>query len=441
MAALLACAGCGDGDPGTPPDLDPEAQLTRAIRDELPLTALPEVPVYPPNNGPDEDRIALGRLLFFDPVLSGNGDVACATCHHPALAWADGRPVSIGVGGVGLGPDRVQTLPGAPTEFTTPRNSPTMLDVGHYPPFPGEDPWLGIMFWDGRITGLEEQARHPVRSRDEMGHDEYTAPEALTRVLERLQDIPEYVSLFSAAFPAELETVRQIFGAGNDQFVINGDTYGRAIAAYERELTTTGAPYDAFVRGDDGALSFAQKRGLMLFHEKGCAECHSGPMFSDFRFHALGTKQGGSGKPPIHEGGGDGTDLGRFRESGLLADKYAFRTGTLRNVALTPPYFHTGGEESGGDYQTLRQVIEFHQRGGNDEGLTAMELDPLIRPVELAEQDILDLIAFLESLTATRLASDRVDPTVPDSVPSGLTPPEKLPPVLTNDYVPPEGSP
>lgn len=433
--ALLVFAGCSDSDGllDPPEDLTPEQELTRFIRANYPLETMPTEIPYPPDNPPDEDVIALGRQLFFDPVLSGDGDVSCATCHHPALAWADGIPVSIGVGGVGIGPERVQTMPITTTEFTTPRNSLTILNVGLHKPFEGEPPHRGRIFWDGRANGLEEQARLPVRNRDEMRHDAYTAPEALTRVIENLQAIDEYVEIFAAAFPAVADQIANIFGPDFSHLVVNGDTYSRSLAAYMRELVTGDSRYDLFARGDDSALTYAEKRGLDVFNRIGCVDCHSGAMFTDSEFHALGVLQGGSGSPPIHEFG-DGSDLGRYLDSGQAEDRYRFRTPSLRNVDLTAPYFHTGGEGSGGDYQTLRSVIEFHRDGGNDEGLPAEVLDPLLRPIEMTEEEVDDLIAFLKSLTALRLASDRVDPTVPETVPSGLEPVPVMPPVLTNDY-------
>ncbi len=427
-AILVGIGACSNG-----PSSDPEAELTARLRAELPLFETPAKIPYPEDNPPLSGRIALGRLLFFDPLLSGDDDVACATCHHPAFAWADGRDVSIGVGGVGIGPDRVRGLTGAPTEFTTPRNSPTILDAAFNRPFLGDGPSEGRMFWDGRTSSLELQAQAPIRSRDEMRHDAYTAPEALLRVLEDLRSVPEYLSLFTAAFPEDAAEVLRRFGPGNEALVINGSTYSRALAAYERELCTMDSPFDRFVRGDDAALSHSQKRGLDLFFRSGCGECHSGPMFSDYEFHVLGVKQGGAGKPPLHEDG-DGTDLGRYLESGAEQDRYAFRTPTLRNVALTAPYFHTGGVGFSPGYADLRAVIDFHRRGGNDEGLAPSEVDPLLRQVELSEEDVLDLVAFLESLSAERLRSDLVDPTVPTTVPSGLTPPPVLPPALTNDF-------
>ncbi len=435
IAGLFLASGCSDSvDPPDPPDpLDDEAQLTARLRADHDLQATPASIPYPDNNQPNVERIALGRLLFFDPILSGDLDVACATCHHPAFAWGDGRAVSIGVGGIGIGPDRVRGIGDLPTEFTTPRNSPTVLDAAFNRPFDGDADWEGRMFWDGRTSTLEDQARAPIRSRDEMRHDVYEAAEALTVILGRLQGIDEYVQRFNTTFPLVAAEVLDQFGPGQEELVINGDTYARAIAAYERELCSADSPFDRFANGDDAALSYSQKRGLDLFFKRGCAECHSGPMFSDYEFHALGVLQDGAGKPPIHEDG-DGTDFGRNLETNVIADRYAFRTPTLRNVALMGPYFHTGGLGTGGDYETLRSIVEFHMRGGNDEGLTAEELDPLVRKVELIESEVVDLIAFMESLTATRLLSDRVDPTVPATVPSGLEPPPVLPPVFSNNF-------
>lgn len=427
LASLLLSVGCSDS-------VDPEEpSFPDYLRANFDLKTTPEAIPYPDQNVASDDRIALGRLLFFDPILSGDKDVSCATCHHPAFAWGDGRDVSIGVGGIGLGPDRVRGIIGEPTQFLTPRNSPTVLDAAFNRPFEGDENWDGRMFWDGRLTSLEDQARAPIRSADEMRHEAYTAPEALTRVLERLQEVPEYISLFEESFPEVAATVLDQFGPDFEHLVINGDTYSRAVAAYERELCTADSPFDQFVRGNDEALNSSQQRGLELFFKRDCASCHSGAMFSDYDFHVLGVKQGGGGKPQIHDGG-DGSDLGRYLSSGAAVDRYAFRTPTLRNIALTAPYFHTGGVGTNGDYQTLRSVIEFHVRGGNDEELPPNQISPLVTPIELDEQQISDLVAFLESLTATRLLSDRVDPTVPASVPSGLTTVPVLPPSLDNNF-------
>jgi cytochrome c peroxidase len=426
-AILLGMSACGSDDDEAG---NPEAELTAMIRSSYVLEALPAAPPYPPDNGPQSagypERVALGRLLFFDPILSGDQDVACGTCHHPAFAWADGRALSIGVGGVGLGPDRERTLGDSEFEFMTPRNSPTVLDAGFNRPPAGKPDWEGVMFWDGRTSSLEAQARAPIRSRDEMRHDAYPDFYAVQNVIAKLRAIPGYVERFAVAFPEAAALLPPERAAE----IIDSNTYARAIAAYERELYTADSPFDRFARGDDAAMSFAQKRGLDLFWRSGCAECHSGAMFSDFGFCAIGVLQAGPGKPPIHERG-DGSDEGRYAEDGLEEHRYAFRTPSLRNVALTAPYFHTGGEASGGDYGTLRQVLEFFNRGCNDQGLGAQHLHPSAAPLGFSSEQIDDLVAFLESLSSTRLGSPYVDPTVPEAVPSGLAPPEARPPVLT----------
>ena len=443
-AALVTLAACSGDDPVGPVD-EEEAELTTFIRQNLELWPLEETIAYPPDNQPTDGgyaaRVELGRLMFFDPLLSGPQDVSCGHCHHPAFAWADGRGLSIGVGGDGLGPDRQRGLPRGHThmeewEFVTPRNSPTVLDTARLLPFEnGDGPWDGRMFWDGRTSSLENQARAPVRSRDEMRADVYSVGDAVGEVVAKLQGIEEYVDRFMAAFP----TVAEELGLPEDfeHFVINGNTYARAIAAYERELFSGDSPYDRFAGGEDDALTLQQKQGLVLFHEVGCVQCHNGPTFSDFEFRALGVKQGGPGKPPIHERG-DGTDVGRYAATAATqadpANLFAFRTPTLRNVALTAPYFHTGGVGTvgDGDYQTLHQVVEFFDRGGNDEGLPEDVVHPFLRPLGLNEAQVDAIVAFLESLTSTRILSRVVDPTVPESVPSGLEPPLALPPVLGN---------
>jgi len=435
MLVFSLAAGCSSDDVS-----DEEAALTATIRSTWgdKLVALDAEPPYPPTNSPAsagfDSRIDLGKALFYDPVLSGDNDVSCAHCHHPGFAWGDGIALSIGVGGVGLGPDRARTLPPGEAEleeweFMTPRNSPSVLDTGRFAPAPGNDPWEGVMFWDGREDSLEKQARGPLRSRDEMKHDAYGAPAAVGMVCEELKTIPEYITMFKAAFPDEFA---QIDAAGDpDSDIIDAGNYSRAVAAYERELYTADSPFDRFARGDDSALSMSQKRGLKLFFDVGCDGCHSGAMFSDFGFYALGVAQGGPGKPPIHEHG-DGNDLGRYGNTTMDEDRYRFRAPSLRNLSLTAPYFHTGGTGTAGDYQTLRQVVEFFNRGGNDLAIEASRLDDFMEPQGLGDTEMDDLVAFLESLTGTRIGSSRIDVRVPTSVPSGLAPPAVLEPVLSN---------
>ncbi|MGH7265407.1 MAG: cytochrome-c peroxidase, partial [Candidatus Rokuibacteriota bacterium] len=326
LALLLALA-CGDG-PSGPPGPGPDDGL----RERFDLRALGEIP-YPPGDPSSASRIALGKLLFFDPILGGEMDVACATCHHPDLAFADGRQFSVGAGGTGLGPGRVASasgITGLPIGLE-PRNAQTILNAAFNADEAGSPSHLGFQFWDGRAIGLEEQARIPIMSRTEMAGDAYPPEAARDSVVARLRGIDEYVGLFRGAFPAEAELL-----SGAD--VISMDTYGRAVAAYERELVTRNSAFDRYARGDDGALTPQQKLGLELFFTKAlCSSCHGGPMFSDFLFHVLGVPQEGDGKDML-----PGDDTGREEHTLNSADRYAFRTPTLRNVELTAPYMHDG---------------------------------------------------------------------------------------------------
>ena len=352
----------------------------------------------------------LGRLLFFDPILGGEKDVACATCHHPDLAFADGRQFSVGAGGAGLGPGRVasgSSITGVAIGLE-PRNSPTILNAAYNGDAAGQSSHLGLQFWDGRASGLEEQARIPIMSRTEMAGDAYPAEVARDSVVARLRGIEEYVELFREAFPAESEGL-----PGAD--VITIDTYGRAVAAYERELVTRNSPFDRYTRGDDGALSSEQKLGLELFFTKAvCASCHGGPMFSDFRFHVLGVPQEGDGKDLL-----PGDDTGREEHTLNPLDRYAFRTPTLRNVELTAPYMHDGA------FATLDAVVRFYDQGASPRhpGVGDALVDPFVRdPLGLTNQEVAALVAFLKALTDPGSALDPMLLAVPESVPSGLEP-------------------
>ena len=376
-----------------------------SLRERLGLEALPASIGYPPWNPPLPERIALGKLLFFDPILSGERDVACATCHHPDLAWADGRQLPVGAGGghyhpFALGPERVtgvSALSGQPLGLT-PRNAPTVLNTafnGYFSPRPEH---LSLQFWDGRVeNGLEEQATKPPTSRVEMAGDAYPAAGAWGILEARLAGIAEYRALFAQAFPD--------LPAGEP--AISAERVGQALAAFQRELVTPGAAYDRFVLGDAAALGAAQLRGLTLFFgQAGCGDCHLGPMLSNFDFHVQGVAHLGPGRPDT-----PGRDLGRGEVTGRDADMHAFRTPSLRNVALTAPYMHNGA------LLTLREVVDFYDRGGNDAGLPAEAIDPRIRPLRLGEGQKQDLVAFMQSLTG-----ELPEVEIPKRVPSGLTP-------------------
>lgn len=382
----MAIVACGDAVPGPP-----------ALVGTLGLEPLPAM-VFPDDNPEHPGRIALGKLLFFDPIQSAQKDVACATCHHPDFGMADGRDLPLGPSGEGLGPERRLT---DPTMVPEGRHSPTVVNVG-FNRFGAQHTADGFMFWDGRRRRLENLTMLPQRERTEMRGDVYPVEVAVDSVVARLRSIAEYDSLFALAFPARADSVSQ----GLLESVIDSTTVARSLAQFIRSLDGSNSPYDRFVSGDSDALSERQRRGLELFHGKaGCARCHSGPMFSDFRFHVVGAKQLGPGfQGTPHE------DLGRWIVSRLDSDRYAFRTPSLRNVEHTAPYMHSGG------YASLREVVDFKLRGGGD--LAAVPRAALeLTAVDLAEREIQDLIAFLEAL------SDMPEVTLPERLPSGLDPP------------------
>jgi len=408
LALALLAASCRNAPAGPEPPTEPSPD--DLIRQRFGLQALGEAP-HPTNNPRFGPRIALGRLLFFDPILAGERDVSCGACHHPSFGFADGRPFSAGAGGNGLGPARtvsVSRLTGLPIG-PEPRGAPTILNTGLSADESGGPSPLGFLFWDGRARGLEAQAREPLASRVEMAGDAYPAALARDSVIARLRGNAEYVRLFREAFPAEA-------GGLPGPEIISLDRYGRAIAAYERELVTRDAPFDRYARGEDGALTAQQKRGLELFFTKArCSTCHVGPMFSDFRFKVIGVPQTGVGMNGVFPG----DDSGREEATRNAADRWAFRTASLRNVQLTAPYMHDGL------FATLADVVRFYNAGARPRHAAVNDglLDPALRtPMGLTDEETNDLVAFLAALTDPGTALDPTLLTVPSSVPSGLTP-------------------
>lgn len=382
---ILALSACDDGNLGV---------VTSDLVDRFGLEPVPAM-VFPPDNQPDPDRIHLGRLIFFDPIQSAGFDVACSTCHLPGLGFADGRDLPAGPTGVGLGPDRTLTDPTIPFEA---RNSPTVINVGFHRKGP-EITHDAFVFWDGRITGLENLVTLPQRERSEMRGDGYPVEVTMDTLVARFSSIAEYEELFRAAFPEKAAAVDR----GDAETAVDSVSISQALAQFVRSLEGVDSPYDRFVAGDEAALSESQKRGLILFHEKGgCVACHSGPLFSDFAFHRVGALQQGPGFDGLPE-----EDFGRWSTTRAEDDRYRFRTAPLRNVQLTAPYMHSGG------YADLRSVVEFFNRGGGDHPGVARALLE-VEPLGLTEQEILDLVGFLESLT------DVPDVDIPESVPSGL---------------------
>ena len=349
------------------------------------LTALPLVAPAPADNPGSAAKAALGRALFWDPVLSGGRDVSCATCHHPANGYADGLDLSIGSNGQGLGASRRFRVPNN-IAFVK-RNSPTVLNAAFNGLLPDGtcQPATAPMFWDLRAQSLESQSLLPIASLEEMRGPQFSEAAALDSVVARLRALPAYASLFAAAF------------AGSQP--ISSANLGKALACFERTLVATDAPYDRYQRGDQSALTAQQVQGLNAFVASGCAKCHSGPMFSDYKTHVLGVAD--NGKNPASDAG--------------LNNTYAFRTPSLRNVALTAPYMHSG------TIPDLAGVLNFYDpgRGGGGGGnpppnphVSAGQRDPLF-PGRVTDPQA--IIAFLQALSASSY-----DRSVPASVPSGL---------------------
>lgn len=339
--------------------------LTAAVRPYA-WTTLPEVVPAPPDNPTTPEKVALGERLFHDPVLSWDRSTSCASCHDVANGTgADGRPTAIGITGV----------PGR-------RNAPTVWNAA----------FQARLFWDGRAQSLEEQAAGPPLNPDEMGMPSAAAIES------RIAAEPHYQAAFAQAFgPDTPITMTRIT---------------QAIAAYERTLVTADSPYDRLVRGDTDALSPEQMRGMGLFKAIGCVMCHSGPNFS-------GAAQVGPRNPyaPLLS-----SRSARARSHGLDADKGraaagstdgVWRIPSLRNVALTAPYFHNGAVS---DLAEAVRVMATSQLGA------VISDDPALRkgrpkwsaltqayatdgPLVLNSPDVADLVAFLQSLTSDTLAA------------------------------------
>lgn len=333
------------------------------------ISSLPRSVPAPVDNPTRPEAVELGRLLFWDPVLSGGRDVACATCHHPSFGYSDGLAVSVGVGGRGVGPTRAAS----PDAAHASRNSLTVLASafngltfdGAVPP---ED---APMFWDHRASSLEAQALGPMKSAVEMRGTAFREGEILDELVTRVALLPEYVEKFEAAF--------------GDQGV-SVITITRAIAAFERTLVPMNSSFDRYLAGDDNAMTPAQIRGMHGFIAQGCSRCHSGPMLSDFKLHKL----------PVPARPGEPVDLGDGAGR--------FRTPSLRAINLTAPYMHNGV------FATLDEVMDFYHNIEVTDPLLQGDVEP-----PLGGGD--DLRAFFDALS-----DGTFDRTIPERVPSGLPP-------------------
>ena len=380
MVGLISCE-----KPPERPRRPSKAQRKRKLIDSLAhFSALPEEVIHPKNNPPSPEKIRLGKLLFFDPILSGNRDVSCATCHHPSTGFAENLDISIGVNGHGFGSKRQFRQPND-IPFTK-RNAPTVINTA----FNGINfdhqyqPERAPMFWDLRASSLENQALEPIKALEEMRGHTYTQAEILPEILQRLQMIPEYQRLFEEAFV--------------EKAPITLSNMAKAIACYERSLLTNNSRFDQYMRGDKTAISLSEKDGFDQFIQSGCGSCHNGPMFSDYQQHVLGVPN----NPKL-------TEIDRGIDS-----SFAFRTPSLRNLRYTAPYMHNGS------LPTLQRVLEFYEdiAGGKERNphVTKSHTDPLIREVDLKVSEMAPIISFLNTLN-----DDRFDQTEPESVPSGLS--------------------
>jgi len=291
----------------------------------------PKALPVPAGNRMTPARVELGKMLFFDPRLSGSKWISCATCHNPAMGWSDGLPTAIGNG-----------------MTTLKRATPTIVNTAYNE----------LQMWDGRFHSLEEQALGPMQAAGEMNGQ-------MDDILSRLKSIPGYVQAFERAYPGE---------------EVSKETVGKALASFERTIISNGAPFDAWVHGKTKVINASAQRGFDLFTGKAnCVACHSGPNFTDEGFHNIGL---------------NGDDLGRFAKQPIKISKGAFKTPTLRDIALTAPYMHNG------EYSTLGEVIDHYDRGGDNKD----NLDPSIKPLGLSKQEKSDLEEFLKTLSGKQVA-------------------------------------
>ena len=362
----------------------PESKKKKKVIDDISvLGALPLKATFPKDNPFSEAKSQLGKLLFFDPILSGKKDVACATCHHPEFGFAESLEVSIGVNGIGLGSKRKFKLPNDIPLVK--RNSQSVINTA----FNGlknnttYHPDAAPMFWDLRVKSLENQALEPIKAFEEMRGHGFSEEDMLTKAIARLKANVTYKKLFKDAFPASQE--------------INLEDLAKAIATYERIIIANNSRFDIYMRGDKSALSQNELLGLNAFLKSGCTKCHNGPMFSDFEPHTLAVI--------------DNERLG-YSDTGLDST-FAFRTPTLRNLRFTAPYMHNG------KIKTLKQVLEFYEdlAGGKfkNSKVRPNQLDPLIHDLNVNFKDISLIVEFLNTLN-----DPDFDKSMPESVPSGL---------------------
>lgn len=339
--AVAAAASCAQRAVGELPQLPPPAQP------------------WPPTAA----QIELGRKLFFDPRLSIDGTVSCATCHDPKHGWSDGLPRALGIRG-----QNGNRLRGD-------RNTPTIVNAAFSP----------LMFHDGRTIGMPTQSLQPILNPIEMGD------QTEGQVLNRIASIPGYRAMFEAAYGSRTQTVRNGRRGGVRTIAaspVDRNRYGHAMAAFQSTVVSRDAPIDRRLRGDLDALSPAAERGFAIFQSAGCMACHVPPLWTDNGFHNNGMEVAGKRRA---------TDGGRAALAGVSNVKpdgrsnvRAFKTPTLREIGRTAPYGHAG------DFASLERVVRHYNAGGaRFDGVIDPQMDRRIRPLGLDERQEADLVALL----------------------------------------------
>lgn len=364
----LASGGSGQALAAGDPDVDP------------PLAPLPPVPV-PPDNKITKEKAELGKLLYFDPKLTGDASLSCADCHNPKQGWGTNEPICRGYpGGVHW------------------RNCHTAVNSGY----------LGKLFWEGSTTSLEKQAKG-ASTGGISGNGEKDVME------QRLRQTPEYVRMFKEVY-------------GTERPILN-DAWG-AIATFERAmLSQHDTPLDRYLQGDKKALSEQAVAGMKLFNGKGnCIECHNGPILSDQKYYNLGVP-----RPPEWEESGMNeitfrfelyakgskekyyrdfkNDLGLYFTSKRVKDIGKFRTQPLRYLKYTAPYMHAG------QFFTLEEVIDFYDEGGGENAFTDKfgNKSKILKPLNLTDEEKEALVVFLEEISGDEIvmATPKIPPYEP----------------------------
>lgn len=400
----------------------------------------------------DTETVALGRKLFFDPILSGNNNIACSTCHHPALGTGDAMSLSIGEGGLGLGRLR-EVVNGNAPKARIPRNAPALFNLGARE--------FATMFHDGRVqldrtamygirmpdgrtlerpvvSALAAQNILPILSHDEMAGHPGENPIADAIAEENILGPTGAWAQITAKVEA-IEGYRMAFDwiIGKDE-PLHVTHIGNALSQFiSYEFRATDSPFDNYLAGDETALSEPAKAGMELFYGKAnCASCHSGKFQTDHNFYAIGLPQFGPGKDHAAVAYGD---VGRGAVTGVNEDQYRFRTPSLRNVTLTAPYGHNGAYsdleamvrhhldpfEGLGNYD--RRQAALHELGEGAQDWKPMEdlaevlriaMAAQIEPISLSDTEVDELMAFLKALEDPISRHGRLG--VPTYVPSEL---------------------